>query len=359
MFPPTSIWPASAGKEIDALRESEHRYRELGEQFETLLNQAPLGVYLVDGDFRFRAINPVARPVFGIPDLIGRDFDEVIHILWPKQWADEIAQRFRHTLATGESYEVPEAIRERLDRKVVEHYEWRIDRIQLSGGAFGVVCYFRDISAQVAAREQLKLLIDELNHRVKNTLATVQSIAVQTLRNAPTVADGRQALEARLMALASAHDVLTREHWEGASIYEIVEGSLAAYRTKRYGSRFNVDGPNIRLLPKAALALSMALHELATNAAKYGALSNSAGWVNLDWSVTNGSSRRFLFRWAEIGGPPVTVPERRGFGSRLIERGLAQDLDGDIRLDFAATGLICTIAAPLDEIGGATDGRSS
>jgi two-component sensor histidine kinase len=163
-------------------------------------------------------------------------------------------------------------------------------------------------------------------------------------------------LEARLLALASAHDVLTREHWEGADIYEIIQGSLAAYRTQGYGSRISTAGPSIRLLPRAALAMSMALHELATNAAKYGALSNGTGRVNLDWSVTDDAAPRFLFRWAESGGPPVGIPERRGFGSRLIERGLAQDLDGDIQLQFSPAGLICTIAAPLYEISSALDG---
>jgi PAS domain S-box-containing protein len=345
---------------IEALRDSERRYRDLAEerrrvgmQFETLLKQAPLGVFLVDSAFRICEANPVARPVFGdIADLIGRDFDEVIQIQWPKPYADEMVQRFRHTLETGEPYEAPEWIHERLDRKVTEYYEWRIDRIQLAGGRFGVVCYFRDISAHVAARERLKLLIEELNHRVKNTLATVQSIAMQTLRDAPTSTEGRQALEARLLALASAHDVLTRRHWQGADICEVIQGSLAAYRTNGGESRLNTAGPNIRLLPRAALALSMALHELATNAAKYGALSNSSGRVEVEWKISTGAMPCFSFRWAESGGPPVSAPKKRGFGSRLIERGLAQDLDGDIRLEFAPGGVICTIAAPLSEIGG-------
>jgi two-component sensor histidine kinase len=273
----------------------------------------------------------------------------VIHILWPKPYADEIVRRFRDTLETGEPYQEPEWSQRRLDRKVVEYYEWRIDRIQLAEGCFGVVCYFQDISTHVTARERLKLLIDELNHRVKNTLAAVQSIAMQTLRDAPTTAEGWEALQARLLALASAHDVLTRGHWEGADIYELIQGSLAAYRTNGQEARLNVDGPNIHLLPRAVLALSMALHELATNAAKYGALSNGSGRVDVDWKVTV-DPPAFSFRWAESGGPPVQMPRKRGFGSRLIERGLAQDLNGNIRLEFATAGVICTIAAPIDEV---------
>ncbi len=165
------------------LRASEEALRRRTTQFETLLNEAPMGVYLVDADFKIQAVNPTARPVFGdIPDLIGRDFGEVIQILWPKDYANEVVRLFRHTLETGEPYVTPEHIEERRDRKVREYYEWRINRIPLPAGRYGVVCYFRDISAQVRARQQRELLINELNHRVKNTLATVQSVAAQTLK---------------------------------------------------------------------------------------------------------------------------------------------------------------------------------
>ena len=127
--------------------------RDVLAQFETLLNQAPIGVYLIGADFRIRQVNPTAMPVFGdIPDLVGRDFDEVIHLLWPKEHADELVRRFRHTLETGESYSDPEYIEERLDRAKTEYYEWRIDRLPLPDGQAGVVCYFRNISAQVEAR---------------------------------------------------------------------------------------------------------------------------------------------------------------------------------------------------------------
>ncbi|HEY7519914.1 MAG TPA: ATP-binding protein [Methylomirabilota bacterium] len=133
--------------------QAEEGLRQRTEQFEALLDNAPLGVYLVDADFRIRQVNPVARPVFGdIPDLIGRDFDEVIHILWAKPYADEVVRLFRHTLETGEPYFTPERIEQRLDRGVTEYYEWRINRIPLPDGRHGVVCYFRDISGEVQAR---------------------------------------------------------------------------------------------------------------------------------------------------------------------------------------------------------------
>jgi len=130
--------------------------REARVQFETLVNQAPIGIYLLDSDLRFRQVNPTALSTFSdIPHVIGRDFDEVMHILWPRRHADEIVQRFRHTLETGEPYAVPEFIQQRLDRGLTEYYEWRIDRMPLPDGRFGVVCYFRDISAQVEARDEI------------------------------------------------------------------------------------------------------------------------------------------------------------------------------------------------------------
>jgi PAS domain S-box-containing protein len=199
---------------------------------------------------------------------------------------------------------------------------------------------------------QLKLMVDELNHRVKNTLATVQSLAAQSLRGAASAQDGRAALDARLLALARAHDVLTREHWGRASLGEIVAGATSAYRgAAGKPARIESRGPEIFLRPKAALAIAMALHELATNAVKYGALSNARGRVTIDWGPADGDTRRCRLEWREIDGPPVVPPTRRGFGSRLLEQGLAYDLAGEVRLSFERAGLVCTIEAPIGEIG--------
>ncbi|HEY8380638.1 MAG TPA: sensor histidine kinase, partial [Microvirga sp.] len=192
-----------------------------------------------------------------------------------------------------------------------------------------------------------RLLINELNHRVKNTLATVQSIATQTLRNAGSVGEAREAFESRLMALSRAHDVLTRENWDGADLTEIVEQAVSPYAASGE-ERLHVRGPRVRLSPRRALALAMGLQELATNAAKYGALSRHGGAVRINWSVDGGSDGpRLALGWEESGGPPVTPPTRKGFGSRLIERSLAQDLDATVRIDFAPTGLVCSIDLPL------------
>jgi signal transduction histidine kinase len=144
-------------------RDAEQAVRRRSEQFEILLNRAPLGVYLVDADFRIVQVNPVALPVFGdIPNLIGRDFEEVVRIIWEKPYADELVTIFRRTLDTGEAYSAPERIERRVDRGITESYEWRVDRIMLPDGRFGVVCYFRDVSVQVLAREALRQSEDRL-----------------------------------------------------------------------------------------------------------------------------------------------------------------------------------------------------
>jgi PAS domain S-box-containing protein len=192
--------------------------------------------------------------------------------------------------------------------------------------------------------EHQRLLVNELNHRVKNTLAIVQSLAVQTFKGESrnTVA----AFESRLGALAAAHDVLTAESWDAASLHEVIEKSGLGCGAGR--DRIQVDGPDLRIQPKSAVALSMALHELCTNAVKYGALSGPGGLVRISSQLLDsGGPVRLVLRWEESGGPPVAVPDRRGFGSRLIERGLAAELGGTAIIDFAPTGVVCTIEAPL------------
>jgi two-component sensor histidine kinase len=182
----------------------------------------------------------------------------------------------------------------------------------------------------------------------------VQSIVSQTLRKAETTAEAKEAIEGRLFALSRAHDVLTRESWDGASLREIVAEAVAPYGNRRE-DRLHLSGPDVRLPPRMALALAMALQELATNAVKYGALSNEAGEIRIRWMLDHTTEPlRLCLRWQESGGPPVQAPKRRGFGTRLIERSLAQDLDGEVRIAFEPGGVTCTVDAPL-----APDGAAS
>ncbi|KMO31728.1 histidine kinase [Methylobacterium variabile] len=229
------------------------------------------------------------------------------------------------------------------------------------GRARRVIGIHQEVTERKRAEEHLRLLVHELNHRVKNTLATVQSIAMQSLRgldgpavDAATIDAAKAAFEARLIALARVHDVLTRESWEGAELADVVKDALAPLDAPGAQPRFAVRGPAVRLPPRIALSIAMALHELATNAVKYGALSVPAGQVALTWGVAEG---RLSLRWQERGGPSVVPPTRTGFGSRLIERSLARELDGTVSLSFPREGVICTIVAPLGEPGAARPGE--
>jgi PAS domain S-box-containing protein len=210
-----------------------------------------------------------------------------------------------------------------------------------------------DITDHKRAEEHLRLLLNELNHRVKNTLATVQSLAAQSFRGMKTreiqdLPSVYATFEARLFALARGHDILTRENWEGASINEIINQAFTPYDDLLEGGRIQLDGLDLRVLPPMALSLSMALHELCTNAVKYGAMGVPGGRVRITWSVlktTTGS--RLVMRWEERDGPPVVTPSRQGFGSRLIQEGLARELNGDVRLIYEPEGVVCTLDAPL------------
>lgn len=182
------------------------------------------------------------------------------------------------------------------------------------------------------------LLLDELNHRVKNTLATVQAMAMQTLKDVDLPA--RDAFLARLFALSGQHDLLTLDNWEGASFEGVVRRALRPWREDNR-TRFHVAGPAVHLDPKKALALGMAFHELASNAAKYGAFSNATGTVHVSWTISP-DDQGLKLCWEERGGPQIAQPERRGFGLRLIEFGLAREISGQVQLDFRPEGLICS-----------------
>jgi len=191
---------------------------------------------------------------------------------------------------------------------------------------------------------QVPLLLHELNHRVKNTLATVQSIISQTLRSAHNTEQARSAIEERLIALSRTHDVLARESWKRAGLREIIIQAVDSFSGPN-GDRVSIQGPNVQVSPRMALPIAMALQELGTNARKYGALSNETGQIRIEWTLTNTAPPQLDFRWTEMGGPPVQQPRTRGFGLRLIERSLAHELAGQVRLEFEPDGVVCTMNA--------------
>jgi len=212
----------------------------------------------------------------------------------------------------------------------------------------------RDITEEWRVNSELKealerqaLLSAELQHRIKNTLAIVGAIANQTMRG-DNVAAAREAFAARLMTLSHAHDILLRTSWTSAPIREVLNGAVAPHRSSQGRSR--ASGPDLELQPKQALALAVAVHELATNAAKYGALAGN-GRVAIVWStgiINEVPSFRFL--WTESGGPPVSQPASTGFGSRLIERMLGNDFSGEVHMSYGADGVTCELIAPLSAL---------
>ena len=199
-----------------------------------------------------------------------------------------------------------------------------------------------DVTDRRRAEEHQRLLINELNHRVKNSLAIVQGLAQQSFKGEAASKTAREAFEGRLAALAAAHDLLTRESWQSAGLRSIVEGVVAPFAGER--NRFYLEGAELALPPKVAVSLALGLHELCTNAAKYGALTVPDGTVRIGWAAGDG---RLRLEWREAGGPPVALPAHRGFGTRMIERGLAAELRGVVKIDFESTGVVCTIDAEL------------
>ena len=206
-----------------------------------------------------------------------------------------------------------------------------------------------DITARKQSEEQQQLLLDELNHRVKNTLATVQSIAGQTLRSAKDVAGFRTAFESRLFALSKTHDLLTRNSWRDADLHAIAEQELAPYR-REGGDRVSIRGPRVNLPASKVISFGLIIHELVTNAAKYGALSSPSGQVEMTWTIEpeDNGRPRLRMNWAESGGPPVEQPVHQGFGTRLIRRSVENELDGRLAVEYLPTGLSCEIRIPLE-----------
>ena len=194
---------------------------------------------------------------------------------------------------------------------------------------------------RVRYERHLQLVVAELNHRVKNTLSIVQSFAHQSLKSSSNPEQAGKAFEGRLIALASAHSILTRENWDNVSLVELIGSSLDAHNDT--GTRFAIDGPDLPVTPKSAITLAMTLHELATNSTKYGALSLPDGFVRVSWSI---DESRFRFSWKDCGGPAVQKPGKPGFGSRMLTRALASELGGKATLDFEPDGVRYAIEAP-------------
>ena len=316
-----------------------------------LFHQAPGFMVIYSGpNHVFELVNEAYYRLVGRREVIGKPLLEALPEVADQGFDTLLDNVFR----TRETY-VGRGLPVRLRRDLAKEPEERVvdfvfqPILDGNGEVTGIFAEGSDVTERHRSEEHQRLLLNELNHRVKNTLTTVQSIASQTLRSAPTTQAAREAIEARLLALSRAHDVLTRENWGGAWLREVVDQAISPFQTLNR-SRMHAHGPEVRLPPHVALSLAMVLQELATNAVKYGALSNEAGQVEVAWHLDRTRTvPHLVLTWTERGGPPVKAPLRRGFGTRLIERNLAQGrLSGEARIVFAPGGVVCTMDAPLD-----------
>ena len=211
-------------------------------------------------------------------------------------------------------------------------------------GMTGVV---QDITERKHAQGRQHLLIRELHHRVKNTLATVQAIVSSTARTASSIDEFYQGFVGRIVSLAHTHNLLTEDDWQKAPLDQLLRNELGPY-DDGMDRRVRLDGPPVELPSEAAVPIGMAVHELTTNAAKHGALSRSGGRVNVTWTVeTSGETPILEFTWVERGGPPVATPSRQGFGSRLLQRVLTTQLQAEVRMDYDPAGARFVMRVPL------------
>ena len=314
-----------------ALRESEQRYRLIFERADDI-------IFTADIDQRITDANTAGATALGLEReaLIGRLIADFVSPADFAQTTAMLRQKVEHGGNTRHEVGVVGA-----NGRAMRWENNSTLVVNRDGQPIGLLSISRDVTERRAFDERRDLLINELNHRVKNTLALVQAIAMQTFPRGGAESGLREEFIARLHTLAGAHDLLTREQWEGVTLAELVRAATAPIDPQH--ARIAATGPDLRITPKAAVAIAMALHELGTNAVKYGALSVRTGRIDLSWQIVG---EQLELRWCERGGPAVTVPQHSGFGVRMIKRVLANDLGGRVTIDFMPQGLHCTIAAP-------------
>jgi PAS domain S-box-containing protein len=336
-------------QDISEHKRTQRRLRNGARILNDLLQALPVAVYTTDMQGYITFFNHAAIEFWGRAPTIGTD-------RWCGSWRlyHPDGRPMRHdecpmAVAIREQRAVRgvQGVAERFDGTRVPFIPFPTPLHDASGKMIGAVNMLIDVSERRKSEQHHKALVDELNHRVKNTLATVQSLAAQTLRG--TDSDVHLAFEGRLLALSRIHDRLSVERWETADLSSILSDVVAPY-SEEGEARVRATGSEIRMQPKTALTLALVFHELATNAAKYGALSVPEGVVDVHWHVeTEDGCRVLTIGWVEIGGPPVFgEPQKKGFGSKLVERSVSRELGGRIEMHFARGGLRTTLRVPLE-----------
>jgi PAS domain S-box-containing protein len=331
------------------MREQMHREQALrdGEaRLKAILSNAVDGIVTINERGIIEEINPAARKIFGYEP--GEMLGQSIKMLMPDPYRQEHDQYMRTYRHTGQR-KIIGTTRETLGRRkdgTVFPIDLSVSEVPLSDRRLftGII---RDISGRKQIEQHRALLVAELSHRVKNTLATVISIARQTFPREEPFTGAVEAFDGRIRALAHTHSRLAERSWTEVSLAEVIDGEVSPYRDEAAGN-IRAAGPDVMLKPRTAISLGMAFHELITNAAKHGALSKHGGSVEIAWDLIRPADNQLRIRWSERGGPELAPPARSGFGRLLLERGLAHELRGKVQLAFSPEGLKCTIVFPLD-----------
>lgn len=312
-------------------------------RYETALRGSQVTVYTQDRDLRYTSIG---NSIFGrsVEDILGRMDSEIL----PGDSAAATIAAKREVLATGEAKRVELALE---DGPGIRWHDLHIEPLRDAAGEIvGLTCASVDVTERKEGEAHLRLLLRELTHRSKNLLAVIQAMARQTARHAGSIDAFLAQFGSRLQALAASHDLLVRESWYGASLEELIRSQIAGYADGD-AAQVMIEGPAIALKPEAAQNLGLALHELAVNAAKFGALSVPTGEVEITWTRReNAPDKAVELDWRERLGPKVKVRRKKGFGSMVIERNLARALDAEVDMNFDPDGLHCHIVIPASQI---------
>jgi len=308
-------------------------------RYETALRGSQVIVYTQDRDLRYTSIS---NPMLGrtVDDILGRTDEEVL----PRESGAAVIALKREAIASGQPKRTEFAFE---GESGLRWTDLHIEPLRNEAGDIvGLTCASVDVTERKEGEAHLRLLMRELTHRSKNLLAVIQAMARQTARHVGSIDGFLNQFSARLQALAASHDLLVRESWHGASLREIIQAQLAAYIGSGEG-QVELDGEPVALKPEAAQNLGLAFHELAVNAAKFGALSVPSGRVSIGWSLHDNV---IDLNWREHNGPKVKVRRKKGFGSMVIERNLARALDATVDMAFDPDGLRCRIVIPASQI---------
>jgi PAS domain S-box-containing protein len=331
--------------DVDERRESIERVRRSEEQLRAVIDQMPVGVIIArvpSGEiFLFNQ---------ALEDMLGHSILAESSDTYHRYGGIDAHGRpignedypLYRAVTFGETVTDHELLYRRGDGKIVNLLAQAAPILDDDGKAEIAIVALQDITGRKQAEAHQQLLINELSHRAKNLLAIIQSIAQQSFRGDDPTSAQLARFEGRLGALSAAHGILTQERWEAVPLRRLICDTFTAVRSD--DERLRMDGPDLMLPPKVAVSLAMAIHELATNATKYGSLSQDSGKVSIHWQ---NDGDRLKLSWKELGGPPVAAPTKRGFGTRMIERGLAAELGGEVRIHYDPDGVRCEVDAPM------------